>query len=69
MKISKLLKTKKVIAGFALVALLGGFFFLNNTLTGNIIVESENSVSLLSIIGLALIICSIILGAYTIKRR
>ena len=68
MKISKILKTKKVVAGFAIIALLGGFFFLNNTLTGNIIVESENSISLISIIGLLLIACSIILGAYAIRK-
>lgn len=60
-------KTKKVVMGFAIVALLGGFFFLNNSLTGNIIVESENPINLLSIIGLLLIACSIILGAYAIR--
>ena len=69
MKTANWFKTKKVIAGFAIVALLGGFYFLNNTLTGNIIVESENSTSLLSIIGLLLIACSIILGAYAIKGK
>ncbi|MFA4953237.1 MAG: hypothetical protein WC584_03370 [Candidatus Pacearchaeota archaeon] len=69
MKISKLFKTKKVTAIFAVVALLGGFYFLNNTLTGNVIVESENSINLISVIGLLLIFCSIILGAYSIKKK
>jgi len=64
-----LFKTKKVVAGFAIVALLGGFFFLNNTPTGNIIVESGNPINLLSIIGLLLIACSIILAVYAIRKR
>ena len=69
MKPSSLFKTKKVVATFAVIALLGAFFFFNNTITGNLITKSNNSISLLSIIGLMLIICSIILGAYAIKKK
>ncbi|MEK9185034.1 MAG: hypothetical protein AAB866_02625 [Patescibacteria group bacterium] len=69
MKKYNFLKTKKTTMAFAVVALLGGFFFLNNTLTGNVIVNSENSISLLSVIGMLLIACAIILGAYAIRKR
>ena len=62
-------KTRKVIASFAIVALTGGFLFLNHSITGNIILNDEYSFNLISIIGLMLILCSIILGVYSVRKK
>lgn len=63
------LKTRKVTASFALIALIGGAFFLNHSITGNVVLNDKYSFNLVSLIGLLLILCSIILGAYSIKRK
>lgn len=63
------LKKKSVIASFAVIALAGGFLFINKDITGNIILSSKYSFNLLSIIGLLLIVCSVILGAYSIWKK
>ena len=62
-------KKKSVTSSFALVALAGGFVFLDKGITGNIILKGAESISWISIIGLLLILCSIILGAYSIKKN
>lgn len=62
-------KTRKAIASFAIVALIGGFLFLNQSSTGNVILNNSNSFNLISAIGLLLILCSIILGAYALKKK
>jgi hypothetical protein len=62
-------KKKSVINSFAIIALLGGFFFLNKRITGNVILNNYYSFSLISLIGLLLIICSIILGTYSIWKK
>ena len=69
MKKSNFFKRKKVTASFAIFALAGGFLFLNQGITGNVILSGKSSINLLSIIGLLLILCSIILGIYSIKKR
>jgi len=69
MKINELLKEKKTTGIFAIIAFIGGFFFLNQTVTGNVIIESEKSINLISIIGLALIACAIILAFYSLKKK
>ena len=68
-KISNWLKTKPATAGFSIVALLGGFLFLNHNLTGNIIAEKTATVDLLSLTGILLIVCSFILALYSTKKR
>ena len=62
-------KKKGVAASFAVVALAGGFLFINKGITGNIILSSRYSFSLFSIIGLLLVVCSAILGAYSIWKK
>jgi hypothetical protein len=51
------------------ISLLGGFYFLGNRITGNIILEDNVTFSLLPLIGLLLIACSAILIIYSIKKR
>lgn len=52
-----------------IIALIGGFYFLGNSMTGRVITEHNLNFSLLSIIGLLLIICSFILIIYSVKKR
>ena len=64
------LKTKRSTTIFALIALIGGFLFLNQSnVTGNIILSKENPINIISIIGLLLILCSVILSLYSIKKK
>jgi len=64
------LKAKRSTTIFALIALIGGFLFLNQSnVTGNIILSKENPINIISIIGLLLILCSVILSLYSIKKR
>lgn len=61
-------KTKKVTVLFAIASLIAGFLFINKSITGNIILDNYHPISAVSIIGLTLIFCSIILGIYTLKK-
>ncbi len=62
-------KKKFVTFAFALISLLGGFLFLNSNITGNVIVIRPYPVSIVSLVGLLLILCSAILFAYSIKKK
>jgi len=64
-----LLKNKKVVASFAIAALIGGFLFLNPSLTGSAISIQETPLNLLSLIGILLIACAIVLAAYSLKKK
>ena len=64
----KILKTKIATAIFAIVALFTGFLFLNSSLTGNAIIKNTFPIQPLSVIGLLLVLCAIVLGIYTIRR-
>ena len=69
MKKEERLKTKKATTIFAILALMGGFLFLSPSITGGFILESSDSFSTLSLIGLVLIGCSIVLAAYSLKKK
>jgi len=69
MKKESFFKTKKVTFFFSIFALVAGLFFIQYNLTGNAILNKENSFSLLSIIGISLLICSAILALYSVKKR
>ncbi len=69
MKKKDLFKTKKITVLFAAAALIGGFLFLNPSITGGFALENKDSVNLLSIIGLSLIGCAIVLAAYSLKKK
>jgi len=69
MKKEEILKTKKATTIFAILALIGGFLFLSPSITGGFILESSDSFSPLSLIGLVLIGCSIVLATYSLKKK
>ena len=60
---------KSVTWVFAIMAVISGFIFLDSNPTGNVILNKQGSISLLSIIGLLLIACSAILIAYSAKKK
>ena len=62
-------KTKKVTTSFAIIALIGGFLFLNKGITGNIILSDKYSFDLVSLVGLALVGCAVVLGVYIVKKK
>ena len=63
-------RKKSVTALFAVLSFGFGFFFLGQgTVTGNVIASEYYSFSLLSLIGLLLVFCAIIMAVYTIKRK
>ena len=59
---------KKVISSFALVALVAGFFFLDKGITGNVVLNGENPLDIISLIGLVLVFCSAALTFYVLKK-
>lgn len=69
MKKENILKTKKATTIFAIVALIGGFLFLSPSITGGFILEKSDSFSPLSLIGLLLVGCSIVLAVYSLKKK
>lgn len=64
-----ILKTKKAATLFAIVALVGGFLFLSPSITGGAISVGPSSFNSLSLIGLVLICCSIVLAGYSLKKK
>jgi hypothetical protein len=63
-------KKKKITAYIALIAFVSGFLFIKNSgITGNAVVNHYHEVSVLSIVGLLLIFCSVILTIYTIEKE
>ena len=61
--------TKKVTIVFAIIALIFGYLFIiQSTITGDLILNLGYSLNLLKIIGISLILCSIILGMYSLKK-
>jgi len=60
---------RKVAGSFAVISVMTGFMFLNKSITGNIVLTEQSPINLISVVGLLLITCSIILGAYSIKRK
>ena len=69
MATSELLKSKKVTATFGLLAFLGGAIFLKNSMTGNVVIQDAASFEAIPFIGLALIFCSLVMAAYTIRKK
>jgi hypothetical protein len=66
---NSILVRKEVTWIFAVAALFSGFMFMDTSLTGNVIINKQAPVSLISIVGLLLIACSIVLIAYSVKKK
>jgi hypothetical protein len=62
-------KKKPVLALFALIALISGVYFLDKPMTGNVVLSNHYEMHAVSIIGILLILCSIILVAYYFHRH
>jgi hypothetical protein len=69
---------RSVIATLGIIALLGGFVFINSGFltgffvsspTGNFVVSEFQPFSILSILGMLLILCSAILIVYSIVKK
>lgn len=68
-KILDWLKTKTATTFFSIIALIGGFSFLRYPLTGGVILGREFFFSPISLVGALLILCGVVLGVYTLKKR
>lgn len=62
-------KTRQATSLFALASFGFGFIFLKNNFTGNVVLNGGGSYNLISFIGMLLILCSVALGAYSLKKR
>jgi hypothetical protein len=63
------IKERKIIAVFAVIALLGGILFLDPGVTGSLILKKKIQFSSLSLIGVILVICSVILASYSLLKK
>lgn len=62
-------KKKTTTITFAIISLISGFIFLDKGITGNAIINDKYNFNLLSLIGMLLIFCSLILALYSVKKR
>ena len=63
-------KTKKTTKIFAIISLILGFLFImKSIITRSMFLDSGYSLNPFLVIGLLLISCSIILGAYSLKKE
>jgi len=70
MKNTKRFFKRKVITGiFSIISLIAGFWFLDSSITGGVIMNKEFSVSPLSFVSLLLFVCSAILIVYSLKKE
>ena len=65
---------KSVTATIGIVALFGGVYFLISSLgvigvTGNIIYDNVYQINLVSLVGLLLVLCSVVLIIYAIRKK
>jgi hypothetical protein len=66
---SNFLKSKKTTIVFAIIAFIGGATFLNQSITGNVIIKNNTSFETIPFIGLSLIFCSLIMAAYSLRKK
>lgn len=64
----KWFKAKSVAAVFAVVAFVAGFLFLDGGASGNVILNNHNPVDAMSLIGLLLVLCSVVLVVYITRK-
>lgn len=59
---------KKIAAVVAGVAFILGFLLLDNSMTGNAVLNNQPALNSFSVVGLLLVFCSAILVVYTLKK-
>ncbi len=64
----KWFKMKGVAAVFAVVAFVAGFLLIDGGATGNVILDNHYPVDVISIIGLLLVLCSVVLAVYITRK-
>lgn len=64
----KWFKMKSIAAVFAVVAFVVGFLFLDGGATGNVVLNNSYPVDAMSIIGLLLVLCSVVLAIYITRK-
>jgi len=62
-------KRKKVTATISALALISGFVFLNQSVTGNVVLSNPQEFNPISFVGLLLVFLAVVLAAYTIKSK
>ncbi|MDP3987364.1 MAG: hypothetical protein Q8P81_04025 [Nanoarchaeota archaeon] len=63
------LNMKKLAGVVSAVSLVTGFFFLDRETTGNVVLNGNiPTIDVLSLIGLALVLCSGVLAYYALRR-
>ena len=62
-------KKRKTLWFFSAFALISGFAFLNQGITGNAVLSNSQGFNPIPFIGLLLVFCSAILALYTIKNK
>ena len=65
----KFLRKREVTFTFAVIAVIGGLFFSNQSITGNITLSQENPINLAPIIGGLLLVSAIVLFIYSFKKK
>ncbi|MCK5603926.1 hypothetical protein KAR91_18710 [Candidatus Pacearchaeota archaeon] len=68
-KISEILKGKRFTAGFAFFGLMWGFMFMEGSFSGNVVLAREVAFNPVSLIGALLMICSVVLIIYSVRRK
>jgi len=68
-KIYEILKGKRFTAGLAFFSLMWGFLFMEGSFTGNAIVSEDVIFNPVSLIGACLVICSVVLVIYSVRKK
>ena len=63
------LKSRKAIGGFAVIAIISAFFFLQGPMTGNVILEDSAQFNFVSVIGILLVFCAFVLAFYFFRKK
>lgn len=62
-------KKKSTTLVFSAISLIAGIIFSDKSITGNVILNNKYNFNLLSVIGMLLIFCSLILLIYSLKKK
>jgi len=64
----KFFEKNSVLIIFSLVSFIAGLFFIAQGITGNIVLNEDNTKNSMSFIGYALVACSIVLVIYITRK-